>query len=137
MTTVDTLIRAGRSLPDMRFAHWPLRLLLAAIIFHQGLDKVPLSADDAASFDVPFFMWGAAAAGELLAGVALIVGGIAINSIWGDVLTRLGGLMLALIVTSVLIVVYWAPLSTIFLANQLHLLLLAGGLYFFARGNAA
>ncbi|MEM6943974.1 MAG: hypothetical protein AAF565_09535 [Pseudomonadota bacterium] len=137
MTTVDTLIWAGRSLPDMRSAHWPLRIMLAAFIFYQGISKAPISADDAESFGVPLLLWGAAAFGEMLAGVLLIAGGVLINNFWGDLMTRVGGLMLAVIVVSVLVVVYWAPISTIFLANQFHLLLLAGGLYFFARGNAA
>ncbi|MEM0944328.1 MAG: hypothetical protein AAGI70_10300, partial [Pseudomonadota bacterium] len=128
--------RMGARLPDIHAAHWLLRLLLAAIIIQQGFMKTPISADDAAAFGVPVFMWTMAALGEILAGVTLIVGG-AIHTRIGDVVTRIGGLMLAVIVASVLVWVYWAPPLDMFELNQLHLLLLAGGLYFALRGNAA
>ena len=58
----------------------------------------------------------------------------------GDLLTRAGGLTIAFITFSVLVVVYQIFTLTpdiIWLSNQLHLLLIAGGLYFAARGNAA
>ncbi|MEM9139929.1 MAG: DoxX family protein [Pseudomonadota bacterium] len=136
MSAVDTLVRAGRTLPDLQPAHWLLRAALASFIIYQGLSKVPLSADDADSFGVPLFMWAGAAMGEFLAGVLLIAGGLARNWI-GDVATRAGGLMIAVIVASVIVWVYWAPPMDIFLGNQFHLLLLVGGLYFAFRGNSA
>ncbi|MEM9029685.1 MAG: DoxX family protein [Pseudomonadota bacterium] len=132
MNVSDALPR----LPDVRFAHWLPRLLLAAIILQQGYIKFPLLASDAAGYGVPYFMWGLAALGELFAGMALIIGGL-IKSRLGDIITRTGAALLALIVASVIVVVYWAPPLDLFLGNQTHLLLLAGGLYFAFRGNNA
>lgn len=91
--------------PKVSGAHWLLRLPLGAIIIQQGYIKFPLSADEAASYDLPLLLWSVAALGELVAGCALIVGGL----IWhwfGDVITRLAGLAIALIVTGVLVVAY-------------------------------
>ncbi|MEM1385506.1 MAG: hypothetical protein AAF713_06035 [Pseudomonadota bacterium] len=136
MNTMVSVFRGERMLPDLRGAHWLLRAALAAFIMYQGFSKAPISPDDAASFGVPVLLWIAAALGELVAGAALIFGGFLTNRI-GDLITRAGGAMLALIVASVLVMVYWAPPLELFLGNQFHLLLLCGGLYFALRGNAA
>ena len=135
MNAVYTWGRISRSLPDVHPAHWLLRGVLAAVIANQGVIKFPLTAADAESFGVPFVLWAMAAFGEIAAGTALIVGGFLRNGI-GDVITRIGGLFLAAIVGGVLVVVYWAPPLDLFLANQFHLVLLAGGLYFLFRGNS-
>ncbi|MEM8970499.1 MAG: DoxX family protein [Pseudomonadota bacterium] len=136
MTAVDTILRAGRALPDLQPAHWLLRAALASFIIYQGFTKVPLSGDDAEAFGVHVLMWASAAMGEFLAGILLIAGGFTRHWI-GDIITRAGGLILAAIVASVIVWVYWAPPIDIFLGNQFHLLLLVGGLYFLLRGNSA
>ncbi|MEM0922178.1 MAG: hypothetical protein AAGI13_03990 [Pseudomonadota bacterium] len=136
MNTVVSVLRGERMLPDLQAAHWLLRIALAAFIMHQGFLKAPISVDEAASFGVPVLLWVAAALGELAAGLALIAGGF-LQTRLGDLITRVGGATLALIVASVVVVVYWAPPMDLFLGNQFHLLLLVGGLYFALRGNAA
>ncbi|MEM1160306.1 MAG: hypothetical protein AAGJ28_05185 [Pseudomonadota bacterium] len=136
MTTLDMIKQTGRSLPDLAGAHWLLRVTLAAFIAYQGYIKFPLLVGDAEGFGVPYFLWILAALGEIGAGVALIAGGF-MRSWIGDVITRAGGAALALIVASVIVVVYWAPLMDLFIGNQFHILLLIGGLYFALRGNAA
>ncbi|MEM9063597.1 MAG: hypothetical protein AAGD13_24320 [Pseudomonadota bacterium] len=136
MSTMTALLRTGQSLPDIQSAHWLMRAALAAMIAYQGLTKFPLAASDAASFDVPFILWIMAAVGEVAAGIALIAGGFGRTWI-GDLVTRAGGAALAMIVASVLAVVYWAPPLDLFLGNQFHILLLVGGLYFALRGNKA
>ncbi|MEM9047483.1 MAG: hypothetical protein AAGC92_02080 [Pseudomonadota bacterium] len=136
VNTLTGFVRTDRALPDIRWAHWFLRILLAAVIMREGFNKTPIAADDAASFGVPVLLWALAAVGELVAGFLLIAGGL-IRTSFGDLVTRTGGALIALIVASVLMMVYWAPPVELFLYNQLHLLLLAGGLYFAFRGNAA
>ena len=136
MSAVDTIIRNSQSLPDIRAVHWLPRVTLAAVIAYQGIIKFPLAADDAVSAGVPYILWILTAVGELAAAMALIVGGFIRNGI-GDVMTRAGGLVVALITLAVIIVVYWAPPLYIFLGNQLHLLMIVGGIYFAARGNRA
>lgn len=143
MSAVDTILRSTersiQDLPDLRAAHWLPRILLAGIIFHQGVLKLPLTIGAAESLGIPFVLYALAALGELAAGAALIAGGL-MRSHYGDLLTRLGGLSVAFITFSVLVVVYQifslSP-DLIWLSNQLHLLLIVGGLYFAARGNAA
>ena len=132
----DMLQKVAQDIPSVRPAHWLIRLPLAAMILNQGIMKLPLTEADAASWGLPFVLWAMAALGEIAAGAALIVGGFVRNWI-GDVLTRLAGLGIAMIVAGVLYVVYWAPLYDLWLANQFQILLLVGGLYFALRGNKA
>ncbi|MEM9813420.1 MAG: hypothetical protein AAF913_12180 [Pseudomonadota bacterium] len=140
MTTLTSNIthwlRSAPALPDIRAAHWILRALMAAIIIREGVAKAPITAEGAEAFGVPLILWGMAAFGEIVAGSLLLIGG-AIRTRTGDLMTRAGGLFLAVIVASVIAVVYWAPPVELFLYNQLHLMLLTGGLYFAFRGNAA
>ncbi|MEO0773575.1 MAG: hypothetical protein AAFZ04_10375 [Pseudomonadota bacterium] len=136
MSAVDTIVRSSQSLPDIRAVHWLPRIVLASVIAYQGIIKFPLAADDAVSAGVPYILWFLTAVGEVAAAVALIAGGF-LRSWVGDVLTRAGGLVIALITLAVIVVVYWAPPLYIFLGNQLHLLMIVGGLYFAARGNQA
>ncbi|MCC1480321.1 hypothetical protein [Roseibaca sp. Y0-43] len=126
--TSDVFERTERALPHARYADWLLRIPLAVVLLQQGFDKVPLSADMAAGFGVPFFLWGLAAFGEIAVGAALIVSGFLRNPM-GELITRLAGLGAALIVAGVLYVAYWAPPVELLLYNQFHVLLLAAGLY--------
>ncbi len=96
--------------------------------------KFPLSAADAAGVGVPFILWTLSALGQLLAAAGLLVGGVLINRL-GDIVTRLAGLAVASVVAGVLVAVYWAPITSMVVTNQFHLLLLAGGLFFLLRGN--
>jgi uncharacterized membrane protein YphA (DoxX/SURF4 family) len=126
--TSDVFERTERALPHARYADWLLRIPLAVVLLQQGFDKVPLSADMAAGFGVPFFLWGLAAFGEIAVGAALIGSGFLRNPM-GELITRLAGLGAALIVAGVLYVAYWAPPVELLLYNQFHVLLLAAGLY--------
>lgn len=130
----DMLQKVAQDIPSVRPAHWLIRLPLAAMILNQGIMKLPLTEADAASWGLPFVLWAMAALGEIAASAALIFGGFVRNWI-GDLLTRLAGLGIAMIVAGVLYVVYWAPLYDLWLANQFQILLLVGGLYFALRGN--
>lgn len=136
MSIADVLMSRRTHLPDLRAVHWLFRALIAAIILQQALMKTPLSPADADGADVPYILWVLTAVGEYCAAIALVVGGL-IRNAFGDLVTRAGGFVVAFITASVVFVVYWAPLQDLFLTNQLHLLLIIGGLYFAARGNAA
>lgn len=132
----DFFERTSRALPRAQFAHWLLRLPLAGVLLQYGLDKFPLAAADAAGFGVPLALWVLAAMGEIAAGLLLLAGGL-VRGGTGDVMTRLAGAALAVIVAGVVYVAYWAPPLDLLLFNQFHLLLFAGGLYFALVGNAA
>lgn len=134
MTTQTLLLKARRSMPDLPIAHWFLRVLLSAIMVQQGLYKLPLTAADAESWGVPFALWAMAAIADF-AVAALLIGGGLLRNVAGDLMTRFGGLLNTMVVASVLYVVYWAPPMDMFYNNQLHLMMLAGGLLFLFRGN--
>ncbi|MEM1365848.1 MAG: hypothetical protein AAGH82_08875 [Pseudomonadota bacterium] len=134
MSAVASLQSYTARIPAVSYAHWLIRLPVAAYIINQGYIKFPLLADDAVSFGVPYFMWVLAAVGEVAAGVGLIVGGFMMNR-WGDLLTRASAGVMALIVASVIVVVYYAPIFDIFMFNQFQVLLLVGALFFLLRGN--
>ncbi|MEM9855403.1 MAG: hypothetical protein AAF841_13285 [Pseudomonadota bacterium] len=122
-------------------AHWFIRIPLALIIANQGAMKFIDLAGGAASYGFPVWMWALAGLGEILAAAAFIIGGIvkslspenALLRLFGDVVTRLGGLATTIIVASVIGIVYWGPWQ----GMQFHLMLLAGGVYFTLRGNRA
>jgi len=126
--THDVIERASRALPTAGFAHWFLRLPLAAVLLQQGADKFPLSADAAAGFGLPLALWGLAAAGEIVVGLALLLGGLMRGPL-GEVVTRLAGAGLAVIVAGVIYVAYWAPPLELLMFNQFQVLLLGCGLY--------
>ena len=136
LTKIESASQTKFTLPEFCKSQWLLRLPLALIIIQQATWKFPLNADDAASFGLPMPLWIIGAFGELFAGLALLSGGL-IRSWYGDLLTRLGGLGLAVIIVSVLIIAHKAPIIDILLYNQFHLLLLLGGLFFGLRGNKA
>ena len=133
-TSTPIFERALSSIPEFCRSHWLLRVPLAIIIFQQGLSKFPLTADDAMSFELPFLVWALAAVSELFVGFALIAGGM-LNGWKGDLLSRLGGIVLAAVITGVIVTTNWGPILDILLYDHIHILLLVGGLYFGFRGN--
>ena len=66
------LKRIASKIPEFCASHWLLRLPLAIVFIQQGLSKFPVTADDAASFELPYLVWWFVAYGELGAGVGLI-----------------------------------------------------------------
>ena len=135
MNTVTPIFeRALSSIPEFCRSHWLLRVPIALIIFQQGISKFPLTAEEAMSYDLPFFIWAVAAISELFVGLALVVGGLLKGWI-GDLLSRLGGFVLAIVIIGVIITTNWGPILDILLYDNIHVLLLVGGLYFGFRGN--
>ena len=135
MTTMTPIFeRALSSIPEFCRSHWLLRIPLALIIFQQGVSKFPLDVEDAVSFDLPFLVWALAAFSELFVGAALVMGGM-LKGWPGDLLSRLGGIVLACVITGVIITTNWGPILDILLYDHIHILLLVGGLYFGFRGN--
>ena len=55
---------------------WLIRIPLSIVFLQQGVSKLPFSAEDAASFDLPVLVWFFVVAGEIGAGIGLIVGGL-------------------------------------------------------------
>ena len=124
-------------IPEFCLSHWLLRIPLAVVFIQQGLAKIPVTVDDAQSFELPYIVWWFAAYGELGAGVGLLVGGLFLYSWWswvGDLLTRFSGFVIGCIMTGVIWVGQPESFMDVILYDNLHVLLWVGGLYFALRG---
>ncbi|MEL6584384.1 MAG: hypothetical protein AAFQ36_11180 [Pseudomonadota bacterium] len=88
-------------------------------------------AFQAESYGLPVILFAMAAFAEVAGGTAILLGGLLRNNWLADILTRLGGLAVAAVVTGVIVMIYYGPFS----GWQLQGMLLAGGLFFVLRGN--
>ena len=127
-------------IPEFYLSHWLLRIPLVIVFIQQGLSKLPVTLEDAQSFDLPYIVWWFAAYGELGAGMGLLVGGLMMYSWWswiGDLLTRFSGFVIGCIMTGVIWVGEPESLMDVILYDNLYVLLWVGGLYFALRGTRA
>ena len=126
-------------IPEFCMSHWLLRIPLAIVFIQQGLSKIPVSIEDAESFDLPYIVWWFADYGELGAGIGLLVAGLLAtwNSFkdYGDLLTRFCGITICSIMTGVIWVGEPASFWDVILYDNFHVLLWVGGLFFALRGN--
>ena len=126
-------------IPEFCMSHWLLRIPLAIVFIQQGLSKLPVTIEDAESFELPYIVWWFAAYGELGAGIGLLVAGALATWAWGrdygDMLTRFCGITICSIMTGVIWVGEPASLMDVILYDNLHVLLWVGGLFFALRGN--
>ena len=116
---------------------WFIRVPLAVVFLQQGLFKLPISSDDAATFDLPMLVWIFVVLGEIGAGVGIIAGGL-IQKLWtniADIFTRFSGVTMGCIATGVIWVSQPSSLLDVLLYDNLHVFLWAGGLYFALKGN--
>ena len=125
-------------IPEFCMSHWLIRIPLAIIFLQQGISKLPFSADDAASFDLPVLVWTFVVLGEIGAGVGLLLGGLFPKKfLWelGDLITRFSGITICSIMTGVIWVGQPESFWDVLLYDNLHVLLWVGGLFFALRGN--
>ena len=116
---------------------WLLRIPLAIVFLQQGLSKLPISVDDAASFELPMLVWVFVVLGEIGAGLGLIVGGL-IQKLWttiSDMITRFSGFVVGSIMTGVIWIGQPENLIDVLLYDNLHVFLWFGGLFFALKGN--
>ena len=109
---------------------WLLRIPLAIIFIQQGMSKIPVTLEDAQSFDLPLVVWFFVAWGELGAGLGLLVGGLVIiwQKLWpwvGDTITRFSGFTIGCIMTGVIWVGEPESFMYVILYDNLHALLLS------------
>ena len=138
-------------IPEFCMSHWLLRIPLAIIFIQQGLMKIPVDIEEAASYGLSYLVWWFVAYGELLGGIGLIVGGLlnktpatmeqifGVNLIepWGEVITRFSGIVLCCIMTGVIWIGEPESFMDVILYDNLHVLLWVGALFFALRGNNA
>ena len=130
-------------IPEFCMSHWLLRIPLAIIFIQQGLMKIPVDVEEAASYGLSYLVWWFVAYGELLGGIGIIAGGILalryIN-LWdwiGDMITRFSGITLCCIMTGVIWIGEPESFMDVILYDNLHVLLWVGALFFALRGNNA
>ena len=133
-TTLDQYLK---KIPEFKGANWLIRIPLAIVFILQGLQKFPVTMEDADAFGLPMSVWFFVAWGELFAGIGLLVGGltIALKDGVGDVITRFSGIVICGIMTGVILVGEPASIVDVLLYDNLHVMLYCGGLFFALRGN--
>jgi len=140
MTTYTTNTETSLSLPTVGGADWLIRLSLAGTFIFHGLDKFPNIAAGAEFMGLPYIVWLAVAVGEIAVGAGLIAGR-AIPTRIGDLVTRLSGAGIAVIMAGAIYLVHWGQWSNIpsethpFGGMEFQTLLVATGLFFVLRGN--
>ncbi len=134
VNVTDFIDRTTRVLPQTHHADWLLRIPLALVLFQYGFDKFPSSAEVAAGWGLPLFLWALAGVGEVAVTALLLVSGFFRNRA-GELLTRLAGAGTAVIVAGVIVVAYWAPPLDLLMFNQFHILLLGAGAYLALKRN--
>ena len=134
--------RISMKIPDFCMSHWLLRIPLIVIFAQQGLDKLPVDAETATSFDLPYLVWWVVAYGELGAAVGLFFGGLFFTDKFSelvkeasDILTRFSGFTIGCIMTGVIWIAQPESLLDVILYDHFHVMLWVGGLYFALRGN--
>ena len=128
--------KINQSIPDFCLSHWLFRIPLAIVFIQQGLSKIPVTIEEASSFDLPYLVWWFVAYGELGGGLGLIAGGV-IARWWeeiGDLITRFSGITICSIMTGVIWIGQPENVMDVLLYDNLHVLLWVGGLYFALRG---
>jgi len=132
-------------LPEFSWSHFLLRMPLAIVFISQGLILLPFDSAEGQRIGVGAASWWIMSYGELLAGIGLLVGGLASLPIvrhipmideLGDAITRFSGVTMCCIATGIIWIVAKPPsLLDVLLYDNFHLFLWVGGLYFALRGN--
>ena len=105
-----------------------------AFIIH-GVNKFPLPPQGLIEyFGLSPTIASAVALSELLSGLVLIISGFIKNPL-GNLLTRLSGLNIAILMISILVFAHkdWLITTKLFTSEQIFLLI--GGVYFLIKGN--
>lgn len=128
-----------RKIPEFCMTHWLIRIPLVIVFLQQGLDKWPIDAETAASYELTLLVWTFVVLGELGGGLGLVVGGL-LNWVkrfkeFGDLVTRFSGIVLTGIMTGVIWIGQPDSFVDVILYDNFHVLLWVGGMYFALRGN--
>ncbi len=121
-------------------ADWVLRLTLAIVFISAGYEKLFITgpAVFAAHLNVPVILGWMASLGEFGGGICIIIGGL-INNKYGDIITRLFGVLLAFIMVVAFFMVHVKGFSPDFLkgleGSYDVIALFAIGLFYTLIGN--
>ena len=126
--------------PLMPITPWLLRLGLGISFILHGVGKLPLPPErmvtwfESMGYMYPELVTSLVALGEVGAGAGIIFGGLLKNKV-GDLITRLSGGAVGVIMIGAILIAHsdWLVTKKLFMSEQIFLFLL--GTYFAIRGN--
>ena len=126
--------------PLMPIAPWLLRLGLGISFILHGIGKFPLPPEkmvtwfESMGYMYPELVTSMVALGEVGAGVGIILGGFINNNV-GNLITRLSGGAVGVIMIGAIVIAHsdWLITKKLFMSEQIFLFLL--GVYFAIKGN--
>ena len=126
--------------PLIPITPWLLRLGLGTSFILHGIGKFPLPPEkmvtwfESMGYMQPEIVTSLVALGEVGAGVGIILGGL-INNHVGNLITRLSGGAVGVIMLGAIFIAHsdWLVTKKLFMSEQIFLFLL--GLYFAIKGN--
>ena len=126
--------------PLMPITPWLLRLGLGIAFIYHGIGKFPLPPErmvtwfESMGYMYPEIVTSLVALGEVGAGAGIILGGLLKNKV-GDLVTRLSGGAVGVIMIGAILIAHsdWLVTPKLFMSEQIFLFLL--GTYFAIRGN--
>ena len=130
--SISTLDRQNALNFDIAAVAWLPRLSVAATFLYHGFQKLPLSAETAAGLGLPYWLFVLVVLFEIGGGLLLIAGG-ALRHAAGDLLTRMGGAAVSVIMVGAILKFHLGPWP----GMEFQVLMLALGLTWVARGNRA
>lgn len=145
MTDVNTETAQSGTNPMDKLAphaHWLLRIALASVFLFHGISKFAGGLAVPPMLDLPVFVWALVALAEIAGGALVLVGGV-LKSRPGDLVTRLGGLVIVPVMLGAIFMVHWprwnfapAPDQGFPMGGmEFQVVLLLVALYFLIRGN--
>ena len=119
---------------------WLLRLSLGTSFILHGIGKFPLPPEkmvtwfESMGFMYPEIVTTMVAVGEVAAGAGIIIGGLFSNS-FGNVITRLSGGAVGVIMIGAILIAHsdWLVTQKLFMSEQIFLFVI--GTYFAIKGN--
>ena len=126
--------------PLMPITPWLLRLGLGISFIFHGLGKFPLPPEkmvtwfESMGYMYPEIVTTMVAVGEVAAGAGIIIGGLFSNS-FGNVITRLSGGAVGVIMIGAILIAHsdWLVTQKLFMSEQIFLFVI--GTYFAIKGN--
>ena len=139
MNKINNLLESMAK-PLMPITPWLLRLGLGISFILHGSGKFPLPPEkmvtwfESMGYMYPELVTSLVALGEVGAGAGIILGGLVNNNI-GNVITRLSGGAVAVIMIGAILIAHadWLVTKKLFMSEQIFLFIL--GTYFAVKGN--
>tara|TARA_A100001037_G_scaffold271447_1_gene266958 strand:- start:118 stop:543 length:426 start_codon:yes stop_codon:yes gene_type:complete len=139
MKNLDNILESIAK-PLMPITPWLLRLGLGTSFILHGIGKFPLPPErmvtwfESMGYMYPEIVTSMVAVGEVAAGAGIILGGL-VSGHFGNLITRLSGGAVVIIMIGAILIAHsdWLITKKLFMSEQIFLLIL--GLFFAIKGN--